>query len=344
MSYYVKYNGKPVYRFAYRANFGDKSCLTNVWRPLSDYTGSTLIPDTKDNILKLVKSKIVQLQPKQTLLFGKTSDFPRFKLEVSDFKRCIKADKADVVIVNLDNFDCGYVNNGIILEEAEHVYLVETKDSSMYRFPSLADKIKFEKDPINYLCDNDLFYITENITKVYEGQFYCWKNDAAYDISKILCGEYKKLALDKDLSKLVDANLDIPTKDDIQSICDLLESKDIKNQALGLKMLTGLNIGEIPVTIKTILGDKMYLSNLNEWKGVGVQQALDTIDWTGFGSYHSGLYHILNDKVVISDYDKELCREAYLRQVMSTIKNCIEQDNVKLVCDKFGIKVSYDVV
>ena len=58
-----------------------------------------MIFETQNQIKTKIKSLISPIQDGQTLFFGKTSDFPRFKLSESTLKRCIKIDKADLVII-----------------------------------------------------------------------------------------------------------------------------------------------------------------------------------------------------------------------------------------------------
>ena len=96
-------------------------------------------------------------------------------------------------------------------------------------------------------------------------------------------------------------------------------------------MLFGYNLNATPLTFRTMIGLREELCQCSEWKSVGVQQALETIKFRGFGHFPFSMYNIIqrSDTQVYSDYDKELCKEIYIRQAnaymtktVSQIENC----------------------
>jgi len=98
-------NGKEVLFLIYRANLADKATLSSIWSPTKYSYGSRpdiLTFDSPEDIKKKLNSLRTQIQDNQVLFFGKTSKYPRFKLSDSNLKRCIKAEKADIVIIDND--------------------------------------------------------------------------------------------------------------------------------------------------------------------------------------------------------------------------------------------------
>ena len=74
------------------------------------------------NCIKLIKKiEYSELTKDATLYFSKSSNFPRLKLENTGFKRCIKLDKADFVVINPSS----------LTDLTEQWYAIET-DTTIY--------------------------------------------------------------------------------------------------------------------------------------------------------------------------------------------------------------------
>jgi len=98
-------NGKEVLFLIYGANLADKATLSSIWRSSKNNYSSRpdiLTLDSPKDIEKKLNNLRTQIKDNQVLFFGKTSKYPRFKLSDSSLKRCIKAEKADIVIIDSD--------------------------------------------------------------------------------------------------------------------------------------------------------------------------------------------------------------------------------------------------
>lgn len=338
-------NGKRVLSLRYNANIEDKAALSNVWEDYG-YRGSTYTIFLKSaaDLAKTVKASKGNLQPKQTLYFGKTSEFPRFKLSESDFKRCIKIEKADIVVIgdlefNQDNVDC-------VLEDEEYIYILDSWRAKNYvRCRDSRKKAAWDQDYVKYIKDNELFYGT-SIEKVYSGTISIATKDVAFDLENIMNGVYKNIVNDKDLDSAINKNFDSLEVEDLTAICDMLDSSDRTTQGLGLKMLCGYNINDVVLTVRTMLGTRPHLSSCSEWTSVGVQQVLKTIKWRGFGNFPLNMYNVVqpgDNSQVYTEHDKSLCREVYMIAAKQYMDNAINTLNNTGILSTFGVNVTYEI-
>lgn len=338
-------NGKKVLSLRYDANIEDKAALSNIWDDYG-YRGFnyTIFLKSAQEIAKIVKAAKGTLQPKQTLFFGKTSEFPRFKLSESDFKRCIKIEKADTVIIgdldfSQDNVDC-------ILEDEEYIYILDNRRAKNYtRCGDKRKKAAWDQDPVQYIKDNELFYGT-SINKIYSGTISLASKNVAFDLENIINGTYKAVVNDKELDGMINKNFDALDIEDLTSICDMLDSSDRTTQGLGLKMLCGYNINDVVLTVRTMLGTRPNLSACSEWNSVGVQQVLKTIKWRGFGNFPLNMYNVVqpgDTSQVYSERDKSLCKEVYMIAAKQYMDNAINTLNNTGILSTFGVNVTYEI-
>ena len=99
----ITYKNKPVLILYRRCNLGDEAVLHNICAT-GDYTfydsyKYNIYPATKSAVETKLKTLTSTLTPNTTLYFSASSEFPRFKLTDTGYKRCIKIDKADFVVM-----------------------------------------------------------------------------------------------------------------------------------------------------------------------------------------------------------------------------------------------------
>lgn len=336
--------GKTVLFFRYDANIEDEAALSNIWNTRVYYSSvkDHFILSPLDAIKAKVKSCKGTIKPGDVLYFGKSSNFPRFKLQNSEYKRCIKIDKANCVVLGDIS---GYQDNGYtFLEDEEYIYCVKPSFTGHIRCGNGAKRAEWQNDWFKYIVNHKLFY-GANIQIIYSGYYSYFSKDIGEDVENIMNGTYTNLITDEEVDKAINQGFDLITEDDISSICDMLDSPDTSTQGLGLKMLSGYNVQATPLTIRTMLGIRPHLARLSEWKSVGVQQVVNSINLTSFGSFPSNIYGLLKPSKLgeYTDYDKNLCKRLYLiaiKQMMDSAVDSIEKTGVLSV---FDLKVNYEI-
>ena len=99
----ITYKNKPVLLLRSGCNLGDEAALNNIW---TNYNYSfyksvkyNIYPAAKLAVETKLKTLISTLTPNAVLYFSTTSEFPRFKLSDTGYKRCIKIEKADFIVM-----------------------------------------------------------------------------------------------------------------------------------------------------------------------------------------------------------------------------------------------------
>lgn len=335
-------NGKELYIFKnYSAQIDEHANLNRVW----DNVGNVVYINTDlDTIKNKIKSVYTTLKGNETLYFGKTSKFPRFKLTESGFKRCIKLDKADVFVINDINGRTNTFDN--LIEDEVAYYLINNSAFKNIYCRNTNESRKFQLNPFDYI-EKYLLYgnsiINKSTTQVKMSVF---DGDAGNDVLKIMDGTYKAIVSDKDLDAAVNKKLDLITEEDLKSITELLDSPDKASQGIGLKMLGAYNINDIPLTIRTLLGFRRYLASCSEWTSVGVKNTLSTIKWDDFGDFPNYVRPIIQPGWKNQTYtqrDLDLCKNVYIDLIKKQIEDKVSQIRNMALLDTFNIKITYDV-
>ena len=200
------------------------------------------------------------LTPNATLYFSPSSDFPRFKLADSGYKRCIKIEKADFVVMG--KLEIEELDTCTLFEDEESFYLIDF-NRMYFNYRSDQNKINtFKADPERYIRSHHLYY-GATLTLVYNGPV-CYYHGKGAELEHIMNGDYKKIITDEDLDTTINGTFDKLDKDSVASICDMLDSPDKVTRGLGLKILTGYNIQATPLTVRTMLGLRENIASCSE--------------------------------------------------------------------------------
>lgn len=304
----------------------------------TSHTDGTLFPYSFKDVSDKYKSLKGSIKPKDKLYFTSTSKFPRFKLSDSEYKRCIKSEKADTVVMNMfeawefDSYDA-------ILYETKDVIYCAIKTMSKYWRNKWQDE--FHKIGVDaYL--NKYKLKDPAAVKCHDGIVLLSSKKNADCVNELMEDLYSNIITDEDLDKMINVNFDKLTSDDVKAITEMLDSSDKSVQALGLKMLCGYNINETPITVKALLGFREHLGKLPEWKGVGVQQILKSIRWTGFMNFPHGTQYLVENNNP-SEYDKSLIAKVLEDKLRGYLEKYVKEIEGYKWVPQFGISINVDV-
>lgn len=239
------------------------------WRSIFNfYENGYLYPKT--NLTSIDNFKTTTIKQESKLYFDQGSSFPRFKLSLSNNKRCIKVPKADYIVVS-GSTDYKYDElNYYVVEDDDRVYVFSEKDWSWF-------------GSIDALISNPV-YTFINPKLIYSGKLYSFEKDSLY-LLKYVTGEYTvPFITDKDLDKIIcDMCSDI-TYDELLSIIDMLDSEDASVVQLGMKALQAYNVEKYKLTLRLILMTRInwYTFTRNT---VGTNQLMETL---GISRYYFG--------------------------------------------------------
>lgn len=85
----------------------------------------------KKDLSVISKLETKTIKPGSTLYFDAGSGFPRFKLSMSDNKRCIKVAKGDYIVVSGERSCQCPPYEYVVIEDLSNIYLVRDEEYTM---------------------------------------------------------------------------------------------------------------------------------------------------------------------------------------------------------------------
>lgn len=257
-----------------------------------------------------------------TLYFDKSATFPRYKLEGTEYKRCIKVEKADFIIVDKSIKPRQTYSNYHVFEDKDYVYITDTYQSSY----------------LNQAFNNSGIHPTS----LYSGvvQVYSQKEQI------LLTTPPKPLISDEDLNKKIDTSISPEmTLDDAKQIITMLNSADMSVVDLGLKLLAGFSVSATPFSIKTILlTNKKWLAT-NARNSVGVKSLLNSLGVDRYQAESRFPWNIghLNDGKTYSEKDLKIGRSLLKLSIENYVSNALSREIEIFEGPNVGFKVNISV-
>ena len=257
-----------------------------------------------------------------TLYFDKSATFPRYKLEGTEYKRCIKVDKADFIIVDKSIKPRPSYRSYFVFEDKDYVYILDGYNSSY----------------INQAFKNSGL----SPTSVYSGviQIYSQKEQI------LLTTPPKPLISDEDLNKKIDTTISPEmTLDDAKQVITMLNSADMSVVDLGLKLLAGFSVNATPFSIKTILLTNKRWVGTNARNSVGVKALLNSLGVDRYQADSRFPYNIsyLNDGKTYSEKDLKIGRSLLKLSIENYINNALSREIEIFEGPNVGFKVNISV-
>lgn len=218
----MEYKGKKVFSFSKYAF--DRGYIDDCWSPSSH--SDTLIKE--DEFKTLPFTRVTEIPLTSTLYFDQSSETPRSKLANTNFKRCIKIEKANYIVIHEENT---YISSSeyYIIDLGENVGVI----SNYYWHGDV------EKTFRNKLIDHGVFKHV---------------NKKQYWRINYLNGIYKKpYILDSDLAALIEKTGEKMDIDTLKSLYDMLSSKDENIAKMAIPILQGYDASEYPLTMRFLL-------------------------------------------------------------------------------------------
>ena len=283
---------KPIYtinmdNYDYNLRTSKRGIYYN-YIQLIDVEGLTIYPEPCTNPAKAYDAATKgTLNSGDSLFFTKDCKFPRFKLLSTDYKRVIKLDKADAVIVSsaykyqqffdsrtYDSWSYGVskINSTYLCECDECILLVPinyrnkfSSNDAMKR-TIIADAASFEKKLTNLVVPD-------------KPANYWFLNKTEEPMLEVLNGTYSgfKVLTDKALDGYVNSNLPVMTDEDVKTMMDMFGSSDQSVVTLAMKMLMGFDTTATPLTTRALLYS--YVQNWTSCSAknsVGFKRILDS--------------------------------------------------------------------
>ena len=188
--------------------------------------------------------------PENTTLYFEKSSFPRNKLKLGPYKRTIKKEKADYIVIEKAARVINKDVNFILFSDSYDIFAISEQFLSTY----------FNNDINNIFtsnCVNNKF--NGPLQVLYEGKLRFIIDDAN-TLKNFKDGLYAKpFIIDNDLDRIINQYLPDPDLNAVKSIYEMITSPDSATIKLGATLAAGFNISKWPLTFMCLLGTN------NEW-------------------------------------------------------------------------------
>ena len=217
------------------------------------YPDGYIIPgDT--NLSSYFNNFVSNLQEKSVLYFDKSSNFPKQKISLINYKRTTNLCKANTIVLNkADIFSitdkCYIFTNGI------DYFGITENDFNLY-FDGNWEKLK-DKKTVGFDFQKKLNLIYYGTLKIIVDEFDTIKNFYSNKYTKNFISDY-------DLNKIINNVLPDPKLKELLSIKQMLDSSDGATIKLGILMTCGYNITKWPLTFRILLGHNPYWYDYNK--------------------------------------------------------------------------------
>lgn len=259
------------------------------------------------------------------IIFHSTSKFPRHKLEITTFKRKIKESLADYLIGNAQPLQ---LQNKI---RSTRAFIFDTAITYVHDEDITLDDIK----TIDIFKDAKFDKVIENYSLILLSK------------EQILTLEYLQgmhtipLISDEQLNKAVDSKTDKMTEDDLNSIIELIQSKDVENINLATKLFTQFNLSAMPLFTRlflTMFHETIRRSGANT--SVVYKNLITLYPPTYCADYT--IVSLFKAIPTMESEEKVLVTNLMLRYVSPNVERVLEDHNKLL--NLVGLKYEYKIV
>ena len=292
-------------QFSYRQNYG-------------------IYGHNKQEVLDKIKENLItdtsKINLSATLFFDKSSTFPRFKLQETDFTRCVKLDKADYIVIPKLSKDIR--DNEVISGQA---YKFNYQDTEVY-------------------CESTMYYKYKCLHEIAESvphtKFLVTDTKAeALFLLNLLTIYDKPLIYDTDLEQLISKDLEKLDEENLSSLYDMLNSSDGSSVELGCKLLATFDVHEVSLAVSMLLfltQDK-WIPNKGS-NATSFKSMLKTLAYPDYGYRY--IDYVFHDHAIQSDKDRQLAKKL----IEPWIRTQIEQvTNMKIENCPFKIEIDIEI-
>lgn len=278
----------------------------------------------KQEVLDKIKNNLItdisKINLSATLYFDKSSTFPRFKLQETDFTRCVKLDKADyIVIPKLSK----YIQNKEVI--SSQAYKFDYQDTEVYCESPMYHK---------YKCLHD---VAESVSHT---KFLVANTKAeALFLLNLLTTYNKPLIYDTDLEQLISKDLEKLDEENLSSLYDMLHSSDESSVELGCKLLATFDVHEVSLATSMLLflTQDHWIPNKGS-NATSFKSMLKTLNYPDYGYRY--IDYVFHDHTIQSDKDRQLAKKL----IEPWIRTQIEQvTNMKIANCPFKIEIDIEI-
>ena len=319
---------KPIklYRLISKGDWRNRTFAIE-WLPSEQAIGCC----TKNDIIELTTTPrkfndklFGTLTDNATLFFDKSATFPRYKLEGSGYKRCIKVDKADFIVVGKTEPKSHYNSWFMVYEDNDYLYVGyryndDATNRNAFNSIGLYPKLIYNDSAVVYPPDAQILLATN---------------------------PPKPLIWDTDLDKKINTSLPAITESDVKQILAMLSSNDSSIVDLGLKTLASYDVTSRPMTTMRVLMINNKWTSCSSSTSVAVETMLTSL---GITLNHCRYHHLksrlswINQIKDINEEDRVLAKLIMRTCIQELIDKEIEPYRRTFESENMSFKITVNV-
>ena len=323
---------KPHYSCQNRRVLSESSWLSFPYssRPTDMYQTFYLFTE-RPNITTMPEEDI-NIPENSCIYFDKKAVYPRYKLQTTPYKRTILTSKADYVIspeLPIYTTDCDYVICRVTNSDTDLnvKYLIKSAIDSELKGAMIS---KFG-------------YSTE-ITVLYHGPLYCVPAHVKEIWDNITSGTYKNLIIDSVFDKYVNKFMSSHSLEDIISLHELLQAKDVASVKLGMELINGMDLTEIPNTIYLLLS--LHYARIKQCcnvQAVTNKRIIETVEPCKHITepHIRSAYRLLENRTFNNETDQQYCKAICVKLAQKFMNSTI--NTVNDWCKNLNFSITYDI-
>lgn len=225
--------------------------------------------------------------------FDATSTFPRVNLTDTDFKRTIKKDTGDYIVIGNSTLEAyqktrnySQFVHASVYEDDEFVYVIPSiKDTKHFSLKTIEDLKTYlclgTTDLVDYAIRNNYIPSEAKFIGIMDLCSIATKGEREL-IDRYTEGFYDNVTVitDAQLTAAVAKGQQAVDEDALDSLNEMLGSPDAQVVEMGLKLLSTYNLSPFPYTVKTLLNLNFErIKDCKSWNGVGIKHMRTSLNY-----------------------------------------------------------------
>lgn len=322
-TYYLRDNTQ-TWRNNSPSNCDIEELINNHGQPVTYRQDYGIYGHNKQEVLDKIKENLItdtsKINLSATLYFDKSSTFPRFKLQETDFTRCVKLDKADYIVIpklskNLKDYEVVTGQACKFDYQDMEVYCNTAMYLKYQCLHDIAESVPHTKFLVTDTKAESLFLL--NLLTIYD----------------------KPLIYDTDLEQLISKDLEKLDEENLSSLYDMLHSSDESSVELGCKLLATFDVHEVSLATSMLLflTQDHWIPNKGS-NATSFKSMLKTLNYPDYGYRY--IDYVFHDHAIQSDKDRQLAKKL----IEPWIRTQIEQvTNMKIENCPFKIEIDIEI-
>lgn len=288
-------------------------------------SGTVINCYTEEPTIETISYQDINIPEQSYIYFNSHACFPRYKLQNTSYKRTIKTEKSNYIII-----------------PTFKVYIT-TREYRIWDIGNAFVTISATIDEMESRAAIREKFNPESLELIYTGKIYALSTYNKDIYENVKNNIYKNLICDDDFDKYISKTLSIPTEEDISSIFQMLSATDKASVKLAMELLNTMDITVIPNTVYVLLS--MFYDRIKEScdiNSVTNKRLFSTVQPKRYSDVSvTAMSKLLTDAKFNSESDQKYCTTIMKRLIHNYMTKIVVQLNNKI--NPYNLNITYEL-